>query len=374
MIAQILDRLRAEDNFRTLPDLRIEGKYLFHEGKRYLNLSSNDYLGITDESWQEEFMEEILAEKRFMLSNPSSRLITGNSPEYRQLEATLSELFSGREALVLGSGYLVNSGVLPALTTKKDLILADKLIHASLIDGLRLSEADMQRFAHNDLEHLERLLRKLRSRYENVWIATESIFSMDGDIAPLREIVALKRQYDCRLYVDEAHAFGVCGPDGRGIAAQTGVMNDCDILIATLGKAIASQGAFVISDPPIRDFLINRMRTLIFSTALPPISLRWTDRILHRLPEMEGKRQQLRTLSRLITGTDHSTHIIPLMAGENHRAIEMSRQMREAGFWVMPIRYPTVPKGSARVRVSLSATLPPEEITRFAELWKNAGW
>ena len=151
-------------------------------------------------------------------------------------------------------------------------------------------------------------------------------------------------------------------------------MNDCDILIATLGKAIASQGAFVISDPPIRDFLINRMRTLIFSTALPPISLRWTDRILHRLPEMEGKRQQLRTLSRLITGTDHSTHIIPLMAGENHRAIEMSRQMREAGFWVMPIRYPTVPKGSARVRVSLSATLPPEEITRFAELWKNAGW
>ena len=374
MIEETLDRLRNEDNFRTLPHLQPAGKYLFHEGKRYLNLSSNDYLGITDEPWQEAFFEELRTEKRFWLSNPSSRLITGNSPEYTLLEQTLSDFFGGREALVLGSGYLVNSGVLPALTTKKDLILADKLIHASLIDGLRLSDADWQRFAHNNPEHLERLLRKLRSQYDNVWIATESVFSMDGDIAPLRELVELKQRYDCRLYVDEAHAFGVCGPDGRGIAAQTGVLEQCDILIATLGKAIASQGAFVISDPPIRDFLINRMRTLIFSTALPPISLRWSTYILRRLPELEKRRRHLRHLSRLICGDEHHTHIIPLMAGENRRAIEMSQRMREAGFWVMPIRYPTVPKGSARVRISLNAALPTEEIIRFTELWKNAGW
>ncbi len=291
MIQETLERLRAEDNFRTLPNLQPAGKYLYCEGKRYINLSSNDYLGITDEPWQKDFFETLKSEEQFWLSNPSSRLITGNSPEYTTLEKTLSELFGGREALVLGSGYAVNSGVLPALTTKKDLILADKLIHASLIDGLRLSDADWQRFSHNDPEHLERLLRKLRSQYENVWIVTESVFSMDGDIAPLREIVELKQRYDCRLYVDEAHAFGVCGPDGRGIVAQEGLLDQCDILIATLGKAIASQGAFVISNPPIRDFLINRMRTLIFSTALPPISLRWSEYIIRRLPEMEEKRR-----------------------------------------------------------------------------------
>lgn len=374
MIQETLERLRAEDNFRTLPKLQPAGKYLYCEGKRYLNLSSNDYLGITDEPWQDTFFESLKSENHFWLSNPSSRLITGNSPEYTSLEKTLSELFGGREALVLGSGYAVNSGVLPALTTKKDLILADKLIHASLIDGLRLSEADWQRFFHNDPEHLERLLRKLRTQYKNVWIVTESVFSMDGDIAPLREIAELKQRYDCRLYVDEAHAFGVCGPDGRGIVAQTGLLDQCDILIATLGKAIASQGAFVISNPPIRDFLINRMRTLIFSTALPPISLRWSEHIIRRLPELEEKRRHLHHLSRLITGNEHSTHIIPLMAGENRRAIEMSQRMREAGFWVIPIRYPTVPRGCARVRVSLNAALPTEEILRFTELWKNAGW
>lgn len=374
MMREILDRLRAEDNLRTLPEVRTQGKYLFHEGKRYLNLSSNDYLGITGEPWQREFMEQALQSGEFLLSNPSSRLITGNSPDYRRLEQALSELYNGREALVLGAGYLVNSGVLPALTTSRELILADKLVHASLIDGLRLSEAAMQRFAHNDTEHLERLLRKLRSQYDNVWIVTESVFSMDGDKAPLRELAALKQQYDCKLYVDEAHAFGVCGPGGRGVAAEAGVAEQCDILIATLGKAAASQGAFVISDDPIRDLLVNRMRTLIFSTALPPISLRWSEQIVRRLPELEEKRSHLRTLSRLITGHDQGTHIIPLMAGENRRAIEMSRQMREAGFWVMPIRYPTVPKGSARVRVSLSAALSAAEIVQFAEVWKNAGW
>lgn len=374
MMREILDRLRAEDDLRTLPEVRSQGKYLLHEGRRYLNLSSNDYLGITSEPWQREFMEEALQSGDFLLSNPSSRLITGNSPDYRRLEQALSELYDGREALVLGAGYLVNSGVLPALTTKRDLILADKLVHASLIDGLRLSEADMQRFVHNDTGHLERLLRKLRSQYDNVWIVTESVFSMDGDKAPLRELAALKQQYDCKLYVDEAHAFGVCGPGGRGAAAEAGVAGQCDVLIATLGKAAASQGAFVISDAPIRDLLVNRMRTLIFSTALPPISLRWSEQIVRRLPELEEKRSHLRTLSRLITGHDHGTHIIPLMAGENRRAIEMSRQMREAGFWVMPIRYPTVPKGSARVRVSLSAALSAEEIAQFAEAWKNAGW
>ena len=221
------------------------------------------------------------------------------------------------------------------------------------------------------MDHLERLLVRHRGHYRNVWIVTESIFSMDGDCAPLATLQALKTKYDLKLYVDEAHAFGVCGPGGRGLAAATGT--DCDILVATLGKAIASQGAFVITDGEIREFLVNRLRTLIFSTALPPISLRWSDYVIRRLPQMEPWREHLNLLSHRLTGSPSSTHIIPLMAGENHRAIEMSKKFREAGFWVMPIRYPTVPQGKARVRVSLNAALNTGAIVKFKEVWNSIG-
>ena len=171
--------------------------------------------------------------------------------------------------------------------------------------------------------------------------------------------------------MDEAHAFGVCGPGGRGLAAATGT--DCDILVATLGKAIASQGAFVITDGEIREFLVNRLRTLIFSTALPPISLRWSDYVIRRLPQMESWREHLNLLSHRLTGSPSSTHIVPLMAGENRHAIEMSKKFREAGFWVMPIRYPTVPQGKARVRVSLNAALNTGAIVKFKEVWSSIG-
>lgn len=374
MMQEILDQLAAEQNLRTLPEIRTEGKYIFCDGKKYLNLSSNDYLGITCDDLHKKFMQRAAADIQFLLSNPSSRLITGNSPDYVNLERALADLYgNGRTALVLGSGYLTNSGILPAVTQKGDLILADKQVHASIIDGLRLCEAAWQRFGHNDMEHLEKLLIKHRSEYRDVWIVTESVFSMDGDCAPLRKIAVLKQKYNLKIYVDEAHAFGVRGVNGKGLASETETENDCDIIVATLGKALASQGAFAIMDRITHDFLINRMRTLIFSTALPPVSLRWSAELVKRLPEMENKRQQLRELSRIVSGDTTHTHIIPLMAGENDRAIEMSKKIREAGFWVMPIRHPTVPKGSARVRVSLNAALTAEEIQKFAEVCKNIG-
>ena len=371
MIRETLASLTAEENLRTLPEIAPEGIYIEHKGKRYLNLSSNDYLGIACRDMHREFMHEIGESDAFLLSNPSSRLITGNSPEYTRLEQTLSDLYGGKAALVLGCGYMANSGILPAITEKGDLILADKLVHASLIDGLQLCKAEWQRFNHNDMDHLERLLVRHREHYRNVWIVTESIFSMDGDCASLATLQALKTKYDLKLYVDEAHAFGVCGPGGRGLAAATGT--DCDILVATLGKAIASQGAFVITDREIREFLVNRLRTLIFSTALPPISLRWSDYVIRRLPQMEPWREHLNLLSHRLTGSPSSTHIVPLMAGENHRAIEMSKKFRDAGFWVMPIRYPTVPQGKARVRVSLNAALNTGAIVKFKEVWNSIG-
>ena len=216
MIRETLASLTAEENLRTLPEIAPEGIYIEHEGKRYLNLSSNDYLGIACRDMHREFMHEIGESDAFLLSNPSSRLITGNSPEYTRLEQTLSDLYGGKAALVLGCGYMANSGILPAITEKGDLILADKLVHASQIDGLQLCKAEWQRFNHNDMDHLERLLVRHREHYRNVWIVTESIFSMDGDCAPLATLQALKTKYDLKLYVDEAHAFGVCGPGGRG--------------------------------------------------------------------------------------------------------------------------------------------------------------
>ena len=253
------------------------------------------------------------------------------------------------------------------------LILADKLVHASLIDGIRLSAAKCIRYRHQDYTQLQTLLEKHHHDFSRIIIVTESIFSMDGDCAPLRKLAELKDKYRCKLYVDEAHAFGAYGPGGRGLAAQESVEDACDIRIATLGKAIASQGAFVITDPLTRDLLVNRMRTLIFSTALPPISLRWSEHVVRALPSMDDRRERLREYARTITGDDRHTHIIPIMAGENARAIEMSRRLREAGFWVVPIRYPTVPKGTARIRVSLSAALERADILQFVEACKNIG-
>ena len=369
-IAEYLAGLEAEDNLRRLPDVECSGKYLLSGGKRYLNFSSNDYLGISASGMHRDFMRKMTESGEFLLSNPSSRLITGNSHDYARLEQAIVDLYGGsRVTLVLGSGYLANSGVLPAVTSKGDLILVDKFVHASIIDGLRLCEAEWARYAHNDMDHLETLLRKAAGKYDTVWVATESVFSMDGDKAPLRELVELKQKYGFKIYIDEAHAFGVCGRNGRSLGSEVIINNKgetaeayCDIIIATLGKAIASQGAFVLTDLETRELLVNRMRTLIFSTALPPISLRWSEYVISRLPEMEPQRAHLRELISICGG---ETHIIPVMAGENSRAVEMAGRFREAGFWVMPVRYPTVPKGAARVRVSLSAALTTEDAENF---------
>ena len=376
---ELLQTLRDQNNLRKLTTVRADARYLTHDNRRYVNLSSNDYLGLSaDTALQREFLKEIDPAERFLMSNPSSRLMTGNSPEYDRLENTLSTLFGGRSALVLSNGFAINSGVLPALTDKNDLILADKLVHASLIDGLRLGEATWQRFAHNDMAHLERLLIKLRPLYRNVWVVTESIFSMDGDCAPLSQLVALKRKYDLNLYLDEAHAFGVRSSDGTGMAREMGFDTEIDVLIATLGKAMASCGGFIITDAETREVLVNRMRTLIFSTALPPINLLWSDFLLRRLPAMNDRRKHLTSLvARFKTQMSPSivtpTHILPLMAGDNRRALELAARLRENGFWTTAIRYPTVPRGAARIRISLNAALTTEDTDRFIQVWNNIG-
>lgn len=361
---QILQELAKEGNLRTLPDVRTEGIYIYHGSRRYLNLSSNDYLGIAAGWYHKDFMRNVCGDEQFLLSNPSSRLVTGNSGGYVELEESIGDLY-GRSALVLSSGYLVNSGVLPAITGKDDVILADKYVHASIIDGLRLSQAQWHRYSHNDMDHLESLVKKFSGQARNIYIATESIFSMDGHEAPLKDIIRLKGRYGCKIYLDEAHAFGVRSADGRGVAAETGLAEEVDIIVATLGKAAASQGAFVATDAVTRELLVNKMRPLIFSTALPPVSLMWSKYVVSLLPQLQKEREALRGLEKILGA---GSHIIPIVAGENEAAIALSDKMREEGFWVTPIRYPTVPKGSARIRISLSAALPEGEIKKFAGL------
>lgn len=380
-LAGELKKLELAGNMRELKTLSPHGKYVKHNGREYLNLSSNDYLGLASQTeysagLQKEFLRSLAdREDEFLMSSPASRLMTGNSTHYEQLEEAVSRLFGGREALVLSSGFMANAGTLPALTGKEDLILADRLIHASLIDGLRLGSAEWKRFRHNDMEHLQKLLEQARNR-RTVWVVTESIFSMDGDTAPLTELMELKARYGFRLYLDEAHAFGVRGPDGRGLAAELGAEEGCDIRMATLGKAMASAGSFVLCSGPVKRCLVNRMRTLIFSTALPPVNLMWSEFLIRRLPGMGALRAHLREMTALLArelGIEAHSQIIPLPAGSNVRALTLARRGRENGYWLTPIRHPTVPEGTARIRLSLTAALTRADILGFARSWKQSG-
>lgn len=372
---EILARLNDAGNLRKLYDIEVSQKYLVYQNKRYLNFSSNDYLGLSDANLQKQFLSALDTEHLFLMSNPSSRLMTGNTHYYKELEDSLAAFYRKEAALVLGCGFLLNTGILPALTDERDLVVADKLVHASLIDGLRLCNCRWTRFRHNDMEHLESVLKKNRKDYRHVYIVTESVFSMDGDIAPLRKMVELKRQYDCSLYVDEAHAFGVWGEQGRGVAEEQGIIADIDILVATMGKALASQGAFVVCSDELKQILVNRMRTLIFSTALPPISLLWSKFLLEKLPAMADKRKHLADLSEWmrsrIPGNVSASHIIPVIVGDNFETLHLSEELIHKGYWITAVRYPTVPEGTARLRVSLSAAMNRDDVEGFVKELKN---
>ena len=270
---------------------------------------------------------------------------------------------------MLNSGYHANIGILPALAGKRDLIVADKLVHASIIDGLRLSEAEMLRFRHLDYEHLREILFNHREEYDNVFIVTESIFSMDGDVADLQELCDLKREYDTFLYVDEARAVGVRGTNGLGCCEEQVCIDDIDFIVGTFGKAFASYGAFVVCDEMFREVLVNTQRSLIFTTALPPVNVAWTRFILNRMPDfysyrmkLSGIAEQLRTtLANRGFETRGDSHIVPFLCGSNENSVYMSELFQDNGFFVLPVRYPTVPKNEARIRFSLNAAIPEED-------------
>ncbi len=363
-LQQGLDELKERGNLRRLSQVHHTGKRIGVNGRVMLNLSSNDYLGLTcREELRKEFLEELAREKHLFTSS-SSRLLTGNFAVYEQLEERLCELFGAEAALVFNSGYHANSGILPAICTADTLILADKLVHASIIDGIRLCSGKYVRYRHNDYAQLERLLEKHHGEYKHIIVVTESIFSMDGDEADLKLLVALKKKYEnVYLYVDEAHAFGVRGSKGLGVAEEHDCINDIDFLVGTFGKALASMGGYIICRQVVRDYLINRMRTLIFSTALPPVTMAWTDFLLQRLPSMSAEREQLQLLGSQLrqmivargVSCPSTSHIVPLIVGDSSEAINKAVQLQRHGFYALPVRPPTVPEGTSRIRFSLSA-------------------
>ena len=371
---QQLEQLCAQNQYRSIPDLVHQGRYIMRENRKMLNMSSNDYLGLaSNENLRQSFLQQY-GDNFPSFTSSSSRLLTGNFPVYTDLEQLIAQCFQRESALLFNSGYHANLGILPALTTTKSLILADKLVHASMIDGIRLSQCEFFRYRHNDYEHLKSLLEKNARKFDRTFIVTESVFSMDGDVVDLNYLVQLKKQFpNTYLYVDEAHAIGVYGKNGLGIAERANVIADIDLLVGTFGKALASMGAYVVCDQILKECLINQMRPLIFSTALPPFNVAWTHFIFERLPQLSKERTHLEQLSAFLRQeVEHRTQImpsqtciVPYILGENEATLAKAKALQEQGYYCLPIRPPTVPKGTSRIRLSLTADMTMDEVKQF---------
>ena len=335
-----------------------------------LDLSSNDYLGIASD---ESLMNEFLACKELnscCMTSSASRLLSIKQNSYDELEKFLASTYK-KEALLFNSGFHANTGIIPAICDKSTLVLCDKLVHASIINGIILSGSKFIRFKHNDMNHLQSLVEKYHNDYPTILVITESVFSMDGDICDLQHLVSIKRKYkNTLLYVDEAHGFGVFGNQGLGVCEQENLINDIDIIIATLGKAAASVGAFAITNSLLKDFLINTARSFIFSTMLPPINCEWSLTTIKKILSMNDERKHLINMSNTINTfiqskgytTDSHSQIIPIIIGDSHKTIDISRKLLKLGYIALPIRTPTVPPGTERIRISLNAGIKAHQI------------
>lgn len=362
---RILEELKNHSHFRNLKNFeKKDEKYIYYKGKKLLNLSSNNYLNIADnQAITQEFLDNV--GNRYSFGSASARLLTGTLPVYQELEELLSSLYGKESTLLYNSGYHANVGISSALNQKGDVIFSDKLNHASIIDGMRLSDGKFFRFPHNDMHALEKLLERERKNFNNAFIITESVFSMDGDIEDLKKIVELKKKYNCIMIIDEAHAFGVFGENGLGVAEELGIIDDVDLLVGTFGKAIGSMGAFVTGSKTMIDFLINKSRSFIFSTALPPINIAFSKWIIEtQISKTAQKRKNMLNLAKKFGS---QSHIIPVVIGENKDTVDLCEVLFHNGYFTLPIRPPTVPVGTSRLRLSLTADIREEELQTLKE-------
>lgn len=364
---EILSRFDGEDRLRHIPADRSDSPAF--------DLCSNDYMALSLR-WKDflDTFSQSMCDAPF--SSSASRLLSQRQYHAGSLENLLSALYR-KDCLLFNSGYHANVGIIQALSIPDTIFLCDKLIHASMIDGLRVSDADFARWKHNDIPSLRKLLEKNRDKRRCI-VVVESIYSMDGDIAPLQEIVAMKNDFpNLILYVDEAHAFGARGDKGLGIAEEEGLIDEIDILVGTLGKAAASAGAFVATHPLLKDLFVNSSRSFIFSTALPPVNAAWSELMIRHLLTCKNRREHLLNISGIfrkgieeITGSPSPSrsHIVPLITGDARKAIHLAARLSTRGIDALPIRKPTVPAGSERIRFSLSADLSESDVHKILEI------
>lgn len=367
-INEYLQRLKDAGDYRSIP---LETK------ADVVDFSTNDYMGIAaDGELRERFFADPAA-RNLPMSSSASRLLASRQIDYFNLETFLRLLYGkycggDRAALLFNSGYHANTGLVSSLAADDTYIIADRLVHASIIDGIVLSRAPFTRFRHNDYSHLEQLVERHKDEKKKILVIVESVYSMDGDSADIEQLIELRRRYpQVMLYVDEAHAFGVRGPRGLGLVAASSAPGEVDVIVGTFGKAAGSMGAFAITSGPVREFLVNTARSFIFSTALPPMQAAWTRFALGALLSAERRRAHLQWLSEKLqkvlqkysTAPIAVSHIQPLVIGDSRKVVELSHKLLNIyGLKALPIRRPTVPPGTERLRISLSASLNGREI------------
>ena len=348
---------------------RLDGIWVERNGRRLLSFCCNDYLALTHHPAVKAAAIE--ATQRYGVGSGASRLVTGNHPLFGELERRLARLKGTEAACVFGSGYLANSGIIPALIGRDDLVLIDELAHACLWAGARLSRATVLPFRHSDVAHVEALLAEHRSRHPRALIATDGVFSMDGDLAPLPELSALATRHDAWLMTDDAHGIGVVG-GGRGSTFAHGVDIDVPLQMGTLSKAIGGYGGYLCASAAVIDLIHNRARTFVYSTGLPPATVAAAIAaldLIERDPAYAAlPLAKARTFTRLLNLPEAISPIVPLVVGEAEAALKASQLLEAEGFLVIAIRPPTVPAGTARLRFTFSAGHPDAEIERLAAI------
>jgi 8-amino-7-oxononanoate synthase len=361
----VLEEARAhreqEGRVRTL-SLREapDSAHIREEGREYLSFMGNDYLGLSHHPQVVRAAEKAL--EQYGAGAGASRVLSGNHPEYKALEAALAASKQREAALVFGSGYLANLGIFSSLLGEGDIVFADKLAHACMLDGIALSGATLVRFAHNDMAHLKAQLEAHRGRGKQAIIATEHVFSMDGDIAPIYEIVSLAKAYDCWSMVDDAHGLGIVDSDAYSAV---------DIWMGTLSKAAGNYGGYVLGSRALVAHMINHARSFLFTTALPPATIagaRAALEVMQREPDRaENVRKRAHQCCEALGLPYHATPIVPLLLGDASRALEAADALKKHGIFVSAIRPPTVPPNTARLRFSFSAEHTQADIAKLVQ-------
>ncbi|ACJ77252.1 8-amino-7-oxononanoate synthase [Bacillus paranthracis] len=357
-----LQQLHEREQYRNLHVTeQAEETWLIRDEKRMLNLASNNYLGLAGDERLKE--AAIACTRKYGTGATASRLVVGNYSLYEEVERSICDWKGTEKALVVNSGYTANIGVISSLVSRHDIVFSDKLNHASIVDGIILSGAEHKRYGHNDLDHLEKLL-KTASPEKRKLIVTDTVFSMDGDTAYLRELVELKEKYGAILIVDEAHASGIYGIGGAGLSHIEDLAQKIDIHMGTFSKALGCYGAYLTGDAIYIEYLHNMMRSFIFTTALPPGTLGAVQKAIEIVQEDHKRRENLIANGEYFRSKlrdagfnigNSSTHIVPIVVGSNENALRFSKRLQEAGIAAIAIRPPTVPINSSRIRFAVTS-------------------